>query len=98
VATSGKGGIGPFIGICLMSGAFGVADAHAQGGMVGDLSLMCPEFIQVGICGFYFSLAVTYYSHVSDLFCSCVYPVLLSWYGCIWSSDLCFKVNNKGNF
>lgn len=24
-----------------------MADAHVQGGMVGDLSLMCPEFVQV---------------------------------------------------
>ena len=27
--------------------AFVVADGHVQGGMTGDLSLMCPEFIQV---------------------------------------------------
>jgi len=47
LATSGKGGIGTFIGICAISGAFGVADAHVQGGMVGDLSYMKPEFIQV---------------------------------------------------
>lgn len=49
-ATSGKGGLGTFIGICAISGAFGVADAHVQGGMVGDLSYMHPEFIQVGLC------------------------------------------------
>ena len=48
-ATSGKGGLGTFIGICALSGAFGVADAHVQGGMVGDLSYMKPEFIQVSI-------------------------------------------------
>ena len=47
LATSGQGGIGPFIGICAIVGAFGVADAHVQGGMVGDLSFMCPDFIQV---------------------------------------------------
>ncbi|KAL0012630.1 hypothetical protein SO802_007738 [Lithocarpus litseifolius] len=45
-ATSGKGGIGPFIGLCVLSACFGVADAHVQGGMLGDLSFMCPEFIQ----------------------------------------------------
>jgi hypothetical protein len=49
LATSGKGGLGTFIGICVISGAFGVADAHVQGGMVGDLSFMRPEFIQVSI-------------------------------------------------
>ncbi|XP_029120960.1 equilibrative nucleotide transporter 3 isoform X2 [Elaeis guineensis] len=51
VATSGRGGIGVFIGICAISGAFGVADAHVQGGMVGDLFLMCPEFTQSFLAG-----------------------------------------------
>lgn len=47
LATSGKGGIGSFIGLCAISAAFGVADAYVQGGMIGDLSFMLPEFIQV---------------------------------------------------
>ncbi|KAK6918955.1 Equilibrative nucleoside transporter [Dillenia turbinata] len=51
LATSGKGGLGTYIGICAISGAFGVADAHAQGGMVGDLSFMRPEFIQSFFAG-----------------------------------------------
>ncbi|RDX81128.1 Equilibrative nucleotide transporter 3 [Mucuna pruriens] len=51
LATSGKGGIGPYIGLCALSACFGVADAHVQGGMVGDLSLMCPEFIQSFFAG-----------------------------------------------
>lgn len=51
LATSGKGGLGTFIGICVISGAFGVADAHVQGGMVGDLSLMRPEFVQSFLAG-----------------------------------------------
>ncbi|OVA06779.1 Equilibrative nucleoside transporter [Macleaya cordata] len=59
LATSGKGGIGTYIGICLISGAFGVADAHVQGGMVGDLSLMCPEFIQSFLAGLAASGALT---------------------------------------
>ncbi|KAI8003436.1 Equilibrative nucleotide transporter 2 [Camellia lanceoleosa] len=42
LAISGKGGIGTYIGICMISGAFRVADAHVQGGMVGDLSFMLP--------------------------------------------------------
>ncbi|CAN1123977.1 Equilibrative nucleotide transporter 3 [Linum perenne] len=46
IATSGRGGLGAFIGICLISAVFGVADAHVQGGMVGDLSFMHPDFIQ----------------------------------------------------
>lgn len=47
VATSGRGGFGTFIGVCVLSAAFGVADGHVQGGMTGDLSFMLPEFIQV---------------------------------------------------
>ncbi|PHU25007.1 Equilibrative nucleotide transporter 4 [Capsicum chinense] len=51
LATSGKGGLGTFIGICAISGAFGVADVHVQGGMVGDLSFMLPEFLQSFLAG-----------------------------------------------
>lgn len=51
LATSGKGGLGTFIGICAISGAFGIADAHVQGGMVGDLSYMQPEFVQSFLAG-----------------------------------------------
>ncbi|ONK65653.1 uncharacterized protein A4U43_C07F39300 [Asparagus officinalis] len=58
-ATSGKGGIGPFIGVCAISAAFGVADAFAQGGMVGDLSFMCPEFMQCFFAGLAASGAMT---------------------------------------
>ncbi|XP_076922297.1 equilibrative nucleotide transporter 3-like [Bidens hawaiensis] len=46
LASSGKGGIGNYIAICVFVAAFGVADAHVQGGMVGDLAFMHPEFIQ----------------------------------------------------
>ncbi|KAG5551843.1 hypothetical protein RHGRI_010071 [Rhododendron griersonianum] len=68
LATSGKGGIGTYIGICFISGAFGVADAHVQGGMVGDLSYMLPEFIQVvlffAISAFFELLCVLLYAFV----------------------------------
>ncbi|CAI8616040.1 unnamed protein product [Vicia faba] len=59
LATSGKGGIGTFIGICIVSGVFGIADAHVQGGMVGDLSYMLPEFIQSFLAGSAASGAIT---------------------------------------
>ncbi|XVF01889.1 hypothetical protein REPUB_Repub04eG0127700 [Reevesia pubescens] len=59
LATSGKGGIGTFIGICVISGVFGVADAHVQGGMIGDLSYMRPEFIQSFVAGLAASGAIT---------------------------------------
>ncbi|KAJ1383181.1 Ribonuclease H-like superfamily [Sesbania bispinosa] len=59
LATSGKGGLGTSIGICIISSAFGIADAHAQGGMVGDLSYMLPEFIQSLLAGMAASGALT---------------------------------------
>ncbi|XP_024198034.2 equilibrative nucleotide transporter 3 [Rosa chinensis] len=51
LATSGTGGIGYFISICAIVGAFGVASAHVEGGVVGELSFMCPEFIQSFFAG-----------------------------------------------
>ncbi|XWS18282.1 hypothetical protein CRYUN_Cryun32bG0030300 [Craigia yunnanensis] len=59
LATSGRGGVGPFIGICAIVGSFGVADAHVQGGMVGDLCFMLPEFIQSFLAGLAASGALT---------------------------------------
>ncbi|GMH15808.1 hypothetical protein Nepgr_017649 [Nepenthes gracilis] len=59
LATSGKGSIGAYVGICVLSAAFGVADAHVQGGMVGDLSFMLPEFMQSFFAGLAASGAVT---------------------------------------
>ncbi|XP_059292804.1 equilibrative nucleotide transporter 3-like [Lycium ferocissimum] len=59
LATSGKGGIGNYIGVCAIVGCFGVADACVQGGMVGDLSFMCPEFIQSFFAGLAASGALT---------------------------------------
>ncbi|XP_057455432.1 equilibrative nucleotide transporter 3-like isoform X2 [Lotus japonicus] len=59
LATSGKGGLETFIVICAISGAFGVADAHVQGGMVGDLSYMQPEFLQSFLAGSAASGALT---------------------------------------
>lgn len=59
MATSGKGGIGNYIGICVIVGCFGVADAHVQGGMVGDIAFMCPEFMQSFFAGLAASGALT---------------------------------------
>ncbi|TYI45974.1 hypothetical protein E1A91_D13G074400v1 [Gossypium mustelinum] len=59
LATSGKGGLGTFVGICIISGVFGVADANVQGGMVGDLSYMRPEFIQSYVAGLAASGVIT---------------------------------------
>ncbi|XP_043689088.1 equilibrative nucleotide transporter 3-like [Telopea speciosissima] len=59
LATSGKGGLWTYIGICAIMGAFGVADAHVQGGMVGDLSFMHPELIQSFLAGMAASGALT---------------------------------------
>ncbi|XP_058758236.1 equilibrative nucleotide transporter 3-like [Vicia villosa] len=51
LATSGAGGIGPYIGLCTIYASFGIAHALVQGGICGDLSYMCPEFIQSFIGG-----------------------------------------------
>ncbi|CAL1406772.1 unnamed protein product [Linum trigynum] len=59
LATSGKGGLVAFVGICIVSGLFGVADAHVQGGMIGDLSFMHPQFIQSFLAGLAASGALT---------------------------------------
>ncbi|MED6131469.1 Epsin-3, clathrin recruitment and traffic between the Golgi and endosome [Stylosanthes scabra] len=59
LVTSGKGGIAHYIGICVLSACFGLADGHLQGGMVGDLSFMCPEFIQSFLAGLAASGALT---------------------------------------
>lgn len=61
LATSGKGGLGNYIGICAIIAAFGVADAFVEGGMVGDLSFMCPEFIQVRFKILFFFYVVSCY-------------------------------------
>ncbi|KAK8954946.1 Equilibrative nucleotide transporter 3 [Platanthera zijinensis] len=59
LGTSGRGGIVPFIGICIISAAFGVADGHVQGGMVGDLAIMHSDFIQSFLAGLAASGALT---------------------------------------
>ncbi|KAK1412319.1 hypothetical protein QVD17_33470 [Tagetes erecta] len=51
LASSGKGGIGNYICVCIFAAGFGVADAHVQGGMTGDLAFMNPEFIQSFFAG-----------------------------------------------
>ncbi|KAK6917442.1 Equilibrative nucleoside transporter, partial [Dillenia turbinata] len=59
LATSGKGGIGPYKGICAMVACFGVGDGLVQGGMVGDLSFMDPHFLQSYTAGLAASGALT---------------------------------------
>ncbi|XP_071706127.1 equilibrative nucleotide transporter 3-like [Rutidosis leptorrhynchoides] len=51
LASSGKGGIVNYIAICVLVAGFGVADAHVQGGMVGDLAFMDPVFMQSFFAG-----------------------------------------------
>nr|XP_043609335.1 equilibrative nucleotide transporter 3-like isoform X2 [Erigeron canadensis] len=59
LATSGNGGIWKYIGMCILIAISGIADAHVQGGMIGDLALMCPEFIQSFVAGLAASGALT---------------------------------------
>ncbi|CAA0393604.1 unnamed protein product [Arabidopsis thaliana] len=59
LATKGHGGIGPYIVLCAIVGSFGFADASVRGGMIGDLSLMCPELIQSFVAGLAVAGALT---------------------------------------
>ncbi|KAG7581113.1 MFS transporter superfamily [Arabidopsis suecica] len=59
LATSGRGGIGSFIGVCVISAAFGLGNAHVLGGMIGDLSMMTPKFLQSFLAGLAASGALT---------------------------------------
>ncbi|XP_042428486.1 equilibrative nucleotide transporter 3-like [Zingiber officinale] len=52
LATMGKGGLGIFIGVCIAKAIFGVACGYVAGGMVGDISLMCPKLIISFMAGF----------------------------------------------
>ncbi|XP_010455844.1 PREDICTED: equilibrative nucleotide transporter 3-like isoform X1 [Camelina sativa] len=59
LATKGRGGVGPYIGLCAVVASFGLADATVQGGMIGDLSLMCPELVQSFMVGLAVAGALT---------------------------------------
>ncbi|CAH9122653.1 unnamed protein product [Cuscuta epithymum] len=58
-ATSGKGGLGVYIGICIIVASFGVASAHVEGGIVGEISSMSPKLIQSFFAGIAASGALT---------------------------------------
>ncbi|CAN8246225.1 unnamed protein product [Cochlearia groenlandica] len=51
LTTKGQGGFGHYIGLCTIVATFGIADATVKGGLIGDLSLMCPELIQSFMAG-----------------------------------------------
>ncbi|PWA43682.1 equilibrative nucleotide transporter 3 [Artemisia annua] len=59
LATSGKGGMGKYVGICLLVLVSSIADAHIQGGMIGNLAFMCSEFVQSYVAGMAASGALT---------------------------------------
>ncbi|KAG7553036.1 Equilibrative nucleoside transporter [Arabidopsis thaliana x Arabidopsis arenosa] len=59
LTTKGHGGIGPYIVLCTIVALFGFADASVRGGMIGDLSLMCPELIQSFVAGLAMAGALT---------------------------------------
>ena len=77
MATSGGGGIGNYIGVCVFVAAFGVADAHVQGGMTGDLSFMSPHLMQVQ--SFHLSLLDKFYC----ILMFCVNHCSRSWPVCL---------------
>ncbi|CAN7073705.1 unnamed protein product [Brassica oleracea var. botrytis] len=59
LASHGSGSVGAYVVLCLIVALFGLADAFVQGGMVGDLSFMCPEFIQAFMGGLGIAGALT---------------------------------------
>ncbi|XP_024364887.1 equilibrative nucleotide transporter 3 [Physcomitrium patens] len=59
VSTSGHGGIGPYVGVCVLVAGIGIADGVAQGAIVGDLSFMDPTYIQAYSAGLAMSGLVT---------------------------------------
>jgi len=65
--SSGSGGIAPFLGVCVIAVVFGVADGNVQGRMTGDLSLMCPEFVQVQF--YIITVATTIYRNYLFIIC-----------------------------
>lgn len=83
--SSGRGGITPFVGACIIAAAFGVADGHVQGGMTGDLSLMCPEFVQVP----FYIITITTTIYRKYLVCFFIYLNLLL--HCLVRLDLDFQ-------
>lgn len=103
VGTSGRGGIAPFVGICIIAAVFGIADGHVQGGMTGDLSLMCPEFIQVTLWKNIFlgKIQETYFDSWLPVYLIgwfvLSFSVLLCWTSCIRSNNLCIEVCNKSS-
>ncbi|KAI3990377.1 hypothetical protein MKX01_029746 [Papaver californicum] len=51
LATSGGGGLGRFIALCSIVVIVAVAQGSLEGGLFGDLSLMCPELMQNFLSG-----------------------------------------------
>nr|CAB3454629.1 unnamed protein product [Digitaria exilis] len=56
---SERGGIAAFIGVCTIVAVFGIGGGSVEGALIGDLSLMCPEFIQSFSAGMAASGAIT---------------------------------------
>ncbi|CDY48831.1 BnaC01g43390D [Brassica napus] len=59
VATKGEGTLLAYIFLCSIVACFGMANAHVEGAMLGELSFMCPEFIQSFVAGLGVAGAIT---------------------------------------
>ncbi|KAI3875890.1 hypothetical protein MKX03_037743 [Papaver bracteatum] len=76
LATSGDGGLATYIGLCFIVVLFGLGDGCVEGGMLGDLSLMFPEFIQSFlICGAIMFLVI---SALFELLCLLLYAFVFA--------------------
>ncbi|CAL9237891.1 unnamed protein product [Arabidopsis halleri] len=59
LATKGTGDLSGYMALCFIVACFGIANAHVEGAMVGELSSMCPEFIQSFAAGLGIAGAIT---------------------------------------
>ncbi|KFK40683.1 hypothetical protein AALP_AA2G027800 [Arabis alpina] len=59
LATKGEGGLSTYILLCSIVACLGIGNAHVEGAMVGELSFMCPEFIQSFFAGLGIAGAMT---------------------------------------
>ncbi|GMN50935.1 hypothetical protein TIFTF001_020095 [Ficus carica] len=76
LVSHGKGGVAPYVGICILVAFFGIADAHVQGGMIGDLSFMLPEFIQSFMAGLAGSAISAFFEFICIFLYAYVFPKL----------------------
>ncbi|RZC82435.1 hypothetical protein C5167_045215 [Papaver somniferum] len=97
LATSGGGGLGRFIGLCSIVVIVAVAQGSLEGGLFGDLSMMCPEFMQV-IFIFFLGSIFSFYWFVSTEIYSETNTEFSEWHGCIRDPTSFLRLITKASF